>query len=190
MNTAWNPHHSSTVSVHLIVLSFFFYFPLSSEHHFPRESFSPCWETSQWPYLALKFVISFKRSSKPDPTFHTRDHLKPASFKRWICSSNSFVFGFWLFCIFLYDPLTWLHHCPRETVSPFWDTSQWPYLALKAMRSLNRLLKTHPTFGTRDHLKPASFKRWICPSNSLALGFWLFRIFLYFTLTWLHHCAR
>ena len=66
-------------------------------------------------------------------------HLKPASLKRWICSSDSFVLGFWFFCIFLYDPLRSLHHCPREASSPCWETSQWPYLALKAMRSLKCL---------------------------------------------------
>jgi len=70
-----------------------------------------------------------------------RDHLKPASFKRWICSSDRFILGFWLCCIFLYDPLSILHHFPRDASSPRWETSQWPYLALKDMRSFKRSAK-------------------------------------------------
>ena len=31
------------------------------------------------------------------------------------------------------------YHRPREASSPFWETSQWPYLALKDMRSLKRV---------------------------------------------------
>ena len=96
--------------------------PIINYHH------SPCEETSQWPYVALKDMRSLKRLSKPDPTFG-KDHLKPASLKRWICSFDSFVLGFWLFWIFLYATLSSLHHFPREPLSPCLETSQWPYFA-------------------------------------------------------------
>ena len=112
----------------------FVYEDLSSLHHRPREAFSPQWETSQWPYFALKAMRSLKRSSNVS----RRDHWKPASFKCWIFSSDSDVFGFWLFWIFLYKNLSTLHHRPSDTFSPRWGTWQWPYFALKAMRSLKR----------------------------------------------------
>ena len=52
--------------------------------------------------------------------------------------------GFWLLCIFLYGPLSLQHHRPREASSQFWETLQWPYLALKDMRSMKRLSKPNP----------------------------------------------
>ena len=52
------------------------------------------------------------------------------------------MFGLlWLFWIFLYETLSLLHHRPSDTFSPVRGTSQWPYFALKAMRSLKRSSK-------------------------------------------------
>ena len=118
-------------------------------------------------------------------------HLKPASFKRWICPSDSLLAGIWLFCIFLYVTLRPIHHsCPRDASSPHWETtSQWPYLALKDWDHWSaRQNLTLPFVETQ--LKPASFKRWIFISDSFDLGFWLFWIFLCDLLTSLHQCAR
>ena len=118
------------------------------------------WSARLYNFIALLF---------PFPTFRKDPHLKPASFKRWICASDSLVAGCWLFWIFSYDTLSSLHHRPRERSSTCMvkvclEMLQWPYFALKVMRSLKRSSKLNTTI--RGHLKPASFKLWICSSDN------------------------
>ena len=119
-------HHATPLHVLPPLCKFFTY--LQAWH---RRGIYSCWLSN------TKFSAA-TCNRRPHWRVFYRHHLKAASLKRWICSSDNVVLGLWLFWICLYVPLAILHHFPRDASSPVRETSQWPYFVVKAMRSLKR----------------------------------------------------